>query len=254
MRSGGPLTARDRKLLAFIGEHRLVLAAHARALLGGSADALHTRLGSLSDAGYLIEEPVLARQPATYRSTRLGLDAVGSELRPLPVSLAGYWHDVGAAWLWLAAQRGAFGPMREVIAERLLRSHDARENGREDPFGVRLGGLGPKGRERLHYPDLLLVDRSGRRIAIELELTSKGPSRREGILAGYAADARVAKVLYVVYKPQVARALGASVSRLGISSLVRIQRVRPPDREHAAARDTRAITRHTQRPAGELAR
>ena len=96
-------------------------------------------------------------------------------------------------------------------------------------FGVRLGGLGRDGRERLHYPDLLLVDGGGRRVAIELEITAKSPSAREKILAGYAADPRIDRVVYIVYKPQVAQALCRSVSRLGISSLVAIHVVRQPD-------------------------
>ena len=254
MDARGRLTATDDALLAFIGDHRFVLPAQAGALLGTSEEGARSRLRALTGAGYLIEEPVLAGQPATYRSTRVGHDAVGSELRPLPVGLRTYWHDVGAAWLWLAARSGAFGDMHEVLSERVLRSRDARQRVRDDPFGVRLGGLGPKGRERLHYPDLLLVDRGGRRLALELELTSKSPAKREQILGGYAVDPRIARVLYVVYKPQVARALRASVSRLGISSLVTIQRVRPADRPRPAAGSTRGIARRDQRRVAEPAR
>jgi hypothetical protein len=239
-------------LLAFIGEHRFVLSAQAHAVLGGSADAASERLRELTDAGYLIDEPVLVGQPIAYRITRLGLDVIGSELRPLPISLTNYWHDVGAAWLWLAARNGAFGPMREVLAERVMRSRDAKE--RADPFGVRLGGLGNDGRERLHYPDLLMVDRAGRRLALELEITSKPRAARERILAGYAADSRVARTLYVVYKPHVAQALSASVSRLGISSLIAIHRVRSPDRPQPPACPTRGIAQHDHRRVAELAR
>lgn len=240
-------------LLAFIGEHRFVLPAQAQALLGGPADSASQRLRELTDAGYVIAEPVLAGQPVAYRATRLGLDVIGSKLRPLPISLTNYWHDIGAAWLWLAARNGAFGPMREVLAERVMRSRD--RGGRDDPYGVRLGGLGKDGRERLHYPDLLMVDRSGRRLAIELEITPKAPAARERILAGYAADPRIAKVLYVVYEPRVGRALAASVSRLGIGSLVTIQGIRGPGRRPAPNMGhTRGIARRDQRRVAELAR
>jgi hypothetical protein len=240
-------------LLAFIGEHRFVLAAQAGALLGTSPEVTRGSLRELTGAGYLIEEPVLGG-PIVYRSTRLGLDVVGSELRPLPISLKNYWHDVGSAWLWLAARGGAFGPTREVIAERVMRSRDARRPERDDPFGVRLGGIGRDGRERLHYPDLLMVDPRGRRLAIELEITSKAPATRERILAAYAADPRIAKVLYVVYEPAVARALAASVSRMGITSLVAIQRVRAPGGSAQTVRRARAITHRDQRRVPELAR
>jgi hypothetical protein len=239
-------------LLGFIGEHRFVLAAQAGALLGTPKEVTRSRLRELTDAGYLIEEPVLAGQPVAYRITRLGLDVTGSRFRALPVSPTHYWHDVGTAWLWLATRNGAFGPTREVVAERVMRSRDAR--GGDAPFGVRLGGVGRDGRERLHYPDLLLVDRDGRRVAIELEITGKSPSAREKILGGYAADPRIARVVYVAYKPQVAQALCRSVTRLGISSLVAIHVVRPPDRPHLDPGRTRGIARHEHRQVGELAR
>jgi hypothetical protein len=239
-------------LLTFVGEHRFALPAHAGVLLRTSDEVARTRLRELTDAGYLIEEPVLAGQPVAYRSTRLGLDVIGSELRPLRISLKNYWHDVGAAWLWLAARDGAFGPMREVRAERVMRSGDAL--GRGDPFGVRLGGIGRDGRERLHYPDLLMIDRRARSLAVELELTSKEPAKRERILAGYAADPRIAKVLYVVYEPSVARALTASASRLGLAALVSIQRVRAPEHPAAPVRRAREIARGDQRRLAELAR
>jgi hypothetical protein len=239
-------------LLAFIGEHRFVVAAQAGALLGTSEEVARTRLRELTDASYLIEEPVLAGQPAAYRITRLGLDVIGSRLRALRISPANYSHDVGAAWLWLAARNGAFGPVREVVAERVMRSRDAR--GSEAPFGVRLGGTGRDGRERLHYPDLLLVARDGRRVAIELEITGKSPSARERILAGYAADPRISRVVYLAYTPQVAHALCASVTRLGISSLVSIHVVRPPDRPNLDAGRARGIARRDQRQARALAR
>ena len=239
-------------LLAFIADHRFVLPGQAGALLGISEEAARSRLRELTNDGYLIEEPVLAGEPVAYRSTRRGRDMVGSELRALPISLTNYRHDVGTAWLWVAARNGAFGPAREVLAERVMRSRDAR--GRDDPFGVRLGGVGGDGRERLHYPDLLVIDDGGRKLAIELEITSKAPAAREKILAGYAADPRIDKVVYVVYSPQVARALSRSVSRLGISCLVTINRVRSPDRSHAAPVRSRAIARSDHRRVPELSR
>ena len=112
-------------LLAFIADHRFVLPGQAGALLGISEEAARSRLRELTNDGYLIEEPVLAGEPVAYRSTRRGRDMVGSELRALPISLTNYRHDVGTAWLWVAARNGAFGPAREVLAERVMRSRDA---------------------------------------------------------------------------------------------------------------------------------
>jgi hypothetical protein len=215
----------ERLLLAFAAEHRFVLSAHVRALLRVHEDAAGRRLSRLCGAGLLVEQTVFHNHPATYRCTRQGLDAVGSRLRSPNIDLSRYDHEVGAAWLWLAARSGAFGPMREVLGERRLRSRDGTADGRIEPLAVRLGGLGWGGRERLHYPDLLLGDEHGRRIAVELELSSKGRERREKILGGYASDARFAAVLYVVESPQLARSIRGSAARLGIPRLVHLMQV-----------------------------
>jgi hypothetical protein len=221
------LTARDVELLAFVAEHRLVLPAHVQRLLDISAHAACTRVRALTATGFLTEQPIFSRQPPFYQITRKGLDVIGSPLPAPHLDLRAYEHDVGVAWLWLAARAGTFGSLREIVGERRLRSHDGAGKRRaEQPFGVRLGGFGPRGRERLHYPDLLLVTADGHRVALELELTLKDRARREKILAGYAGDDRVDAVVYLVEKPQIARAIADSARRLGISDRVHVQWVR----------------------------
>jgi DNA-binding transcriptional ArsR family regulator len=231
---GSPrITARDRLLLEFIAEHRLVLANHVQALLGVSATTASRRLRALEQAGLVDREVLFHRYPAHYRIRRRGLELIGSRLG-VPKRGLNVAHDVGVAWLWLAAQRGAFGSLREVISERTMRSRDGTEahatrvTGRSEhePFGVRLSGQGPKGRPRLHYPDLLLVDREGRRIAIELELSSKGRSRRHQIIGGYASDRRIDAVLYLVSNQRIAREVQAAARRFGSERTVVVQGVR----------------------------
>jgi hypothetical protein len=220
------LTGRDLETLSFVAEHRLVLADHVAALLGISAAGAARRLRSLTRAGFLTAQRPFDRGHACLQITRDGLGAVGADLRaPRRLDLRSYEHEVGAAWLWLAARGGSFGPLEEVIAERRLRSLDARPDRAARPYGITLGGVGPGGRERLHYPDLLLVDSGGRRVAVELELSSKGRTRRERILAGYAADARIDAVLYLVRDRRIGRSIQDSARRLGIGQLVHVQRV-----------------------------
>jgi hypothetical protein len=243
VRRDRPLTDRDRELLAFVAEHRFALPAHAAALLGVAEETANVRLRSVARAGYLIERRVFAAAPRSYRIAQRGLDATGSELGRPTGRVGSYDHEVGAAWLWLAGRNGAFGPMRDVLSERRLRSHDASAPGRDDPLGVRLGAAGAAGRQRLHYPDLLLVDNDGRRIAIELELTGKGRTRRDGILAGYAADPRIGSVVYVVHDVRVARSIEVSARRLGIGGLVQIQQVARAASSRAAAGRTQAVAR-----------
>ncbi|MDQ6819959.1 MAG: hypothetical protein M3076_06420 [Actinomycetota bacterium] len=220
------LTSRDRRLLEFLAEHRLVLAGHVRVLLGVSRTAADARLRALAHAGYLSRVPVLHRQPWCIQITRTGLAAIGSQLPAPRLNLHSYHHDVGSGWLWLAAGSGTFGQMREVVGERRMRSHDASPRHGSDPFGVRLGGIGADGRDRRHYPDLLLIRPGGGRVAVELELSSKGPARTQRILAGYGADPQVAGVLYLVENRAIGRSVERCARKLGISDLVKVQMVR----------------------------
>jgi hypothetical protein len=219
------ITDRDRQVLAFMAEHRLVLATHVQALLGVSPAAAYARLHALRSEGLLSGGMLFHRQPAYHQITRRGLEAIGSRL-PLPQhpDLREYRHDVGLAWIFLAARAGTFGALREVVGERRMRSLDAIPDREAPPLAVRLGGFGARGRERLHYPDLLLHTAAGHQVAIELELTGKGRTRRETILGGYAADSRVDAVIYFVDKLAVGRPIQHSARKLGISPLVRVQR------------------------------
>jgi hypothetical protein len=217
------LTDRDRVLLAFVADHRLVLAGHVQVLLGLTDRTTRDRLGALSRGGYLARHRLFHQQRACYQVTGRGLAAIGSDLPKPRLDLRSYMHDVGLGWLWLSARAGSFGPVSEVLAERQLRSRDGLPGRGGERLGVRMFGFGPAGREQLHYPDLLLRTPDGKRIAVELELTPKGRTRREKILSGYGADRRIDLVVYLVNRPEVARSVRASVSKLGISEFVHVQ-------------------------------
>lgn len=226
------LTERDVELLSFLSEHRLALPAHAAVLLDVSAGTAAARLSRLVDAKLLKREPAVPGTPSWYRITRRGLGVIGSSLPPPQIDLRSYRHDVGVAWLWLAARGGAFGPVNEIIGERRLRSLDGARAADDAPAaddttaGVRLGGFGPHGRERLHYPDLILRTSGGRRIALELELTPKTRTRLETILGGYGADPRFDGVVYLVERAALATSVRNAARRLGVSELVATRRVR----------------------------
>jgi hypothetical protein len=217
------ITERDRRLLEFAAEHRLVLTEQLAALLGITTSAASARARALCASGYLESDRKVHGKPAYHQVTRQGLRAIGSDLaQPRRPDLAAYRHDVGVGWLMLAARGGVFGPWRQIVSERRMRSHDPRAERESEPFGIRAGGLGAGGGPRRHYPDLLMVTGTGHRVAFELELTSKSRRRREDILAAYAADPRISAVVYLVDDPSVGRAITASARRLGISGLVRV--------------------------------
>ncbi len=252
------LTDRDRTALEFAAEHKLVLAAQVAVLLANSEEAAARRLRGLGAERLLIRDRPYEGRPPCYQATGRGLRVVGSPLSaPKPVDRQHYRHDVGVGWLWLAARAGVWGELAEVVSERTMRSRDGAaqhlpSTTAPERFGVRLGGYGPNGRPRLHYPDLLLVDRAGQRIAVELELSAKDRPRREKILAGYAADARIDGILYLADRPAVAAAIRASARRVGISDLVYVQPVRWGKGAPPATSD-RAAIRSRQRPPARAA-
>ncbi|MDQ6805073.1 MAG: hypothetical protein M3065_08905, partial [Actinomycetota bacterium] len=235
------VTERDHRILAFVAEHRIVLAGHVQALLGVGETVAYRRLAALTARDLLAHDRVLHGQPGWYQITRSGLGMIGSGLPPPRIDLRCYRHDIGVAWVWLAASRGVFGRLERTVSEREMRSRDAaraaadrraRATGAREvdlgdehrsPFGVHLGGVGPRGQVRLHYPDLLLVGPAGERVAVELELSAKGGRRLETILAGYGADPSIAAVLYLVERPAIAREVRAAAARLGISDLVHVR-------------------------------
>jgi hypothetical protein len=220
------ITDADRALLRFAAEHRFVIAPQVAALLGVSEAAAESRLCRLGGGGHLRRRRELHRGPTWHQITRAGLRAIGSDLpAPRGFDLATHRHDTGLAWLMLSAQAGRFGQAQRVISEREMRSHDGRAVDRAQRYGVRLGGVGPGGRDRLHYPDLVVVTQTGHRVAFELELSTKEVQRRERILAGYAADRRIDAVVYLVERTSVGRAIERSAARMGVSDLVRVQRV-----------------------------
>lgn len=217
-------------MLWFMAEHRLVLERQIHALLGGAGESVQRRLRTLAAKGYVARwHGFDAARCASIR--KRGLAAIGSRLPAPNENLGLYRHDVGVAWLWLAAHRGAFGPLAEVIGERRIRSHDMALP--QDPYAVRLGGYHADGRERRHYPDLLLVDRAGRRLALELELSLKEKGRREEIIGGYSADRRVVAVLYLVEDNRrgrgIQRAIEATAAEMGASGRLRVRRLVPPE-------------------------
>lgn len=237
------LTERELRILEFVSEHPFVLARHVAALLGITSSAAARRLLALERRGYLVSGESLKREPTLYQPTGRALRAIGSDLSAPPRQKLGFYrHEAGLVWLALGAERGMFGPVTDVISERRMRSRDGRSARHEEQFGIRLGGPGRDGRDRLHYPDLVIVTETGHRVAFELELTGKGRTRRERILTAYALDRRIDAVVYLADHPARRRALEESVRRLGLEDRIRVEPVKLGHRGRAPARAAERAT------------
>lgn len=223
------LSPRDRQVLAFIAEHQVVVGRQVEILTGGSRAAVRGRLLRLEREGFVRHDDRVGG--GCWLIRRAGLGAVGCRLAAPQLKLGSYEHSVGLAWLWLAAWGGAFGPVSEVIGERRMRSHDGAAISAEELYSVRLGGYAADGHECRHYPDVLLVDPHGRRLALELELSAKRVTARRQILGGYGSDRRLDGVLYLVENNlagrSIARGIHATAAEMDLLDRVQVRRVSP---------------------------
>jgi hypothetical protein len=209
---------RDREVLELLAEHRMAVGWHAARLLGVSRGRADARLRALAQHGYVRREQIFSGQPPAVWITRKGMAVLESRLPPPRPDLRGYRHDVGLAWLWVAARQGAFGALSNQVSERTMRSHDRRADRGRSRFGLGIGA-------GVHYPDLLLETATGHRIAVELELTPKSRRRLDRIMLAYAGSGQIDGVLYLCPPGPVAEHVRDAARRAGISRLVHVQRL-----------------------------
>ena len=226
----------DRTVLEFLAEHRVARAGHVAQLLGVTAETAARRLRALAKSEYVVRARLFADQPHYAAITRAGLAVIGSTLPEPALNVAEYRHDMGMAWVWLAARDGAFGELTAIHSERHMRSADGRAGEGEDRFGLRTIGWGQGGGPLTHYPDLLLETAGGHRIAVELELTQKSQARLEKIMRRYVGDRRIEGVVYLVDDARIAKRVQAAARRAGASDLVHVQSVRGTDQGERPAR------------------
>lgn len=187
------------------------------------------RLAALKRKGWLSARRVLAGGPTLYTVTAAGMRAASLHgLDPCRVSNSNAAHL--AACAEVAAQLERRYPDHHVMGERELR-RDERERG-EVLASAPLAGMSADGWPKLHRPDLVLwpqestgagcTDGSQESeakselaplpVAVEVELTVKGPERLTGICLAWARCRTVAGVLYLA-PPEVQRALQRAIAR-----------------------------------------
>jgi hypothetical protein len=226
------------RILEFLAEHRVCVLPQLPVLLGCSPRTASGRLRALLELGLAARERVFEGHPAACWITPRGLAWLESGLPAPHLDLKGYRHDVGVAWLWLAAQNGAFGRLDRVVSERAMRSEDRRpgepwvgdlhsSDSARPRHGIGVAAAGPRGGLALHYPDLLLATATGHRVAVELELTGKGPRRLDRIMLGYAADPQIDGALYLCPGRSMGLRVQAAARRAGISDRVQVQLLAP---------------------------
>ena len=236
------LTERDLELLRSSPSTGSCCAAHVAALLGSHAAAASARLGKLASARL----PEASRRgvqgrPRCYQITRTGL-ARDRQRPPLARDrpARATQHDVGVAWLWLAARARH---VRPAGARSSPSAGCARTTAAREPDAEPLGGRGWAASARAAGESFTIRTwccgpPTAGGSALELELTAKSRTRLETILAGYAADPRIDGVVYLVESRPSARAR-RSARRAGSGSRTSSTCSGCADRSAAASRPRR---------------
>jgi hypothetical protein len=167
--------------------------------LGISLASARGRLSVAQRRGLLSRKRLLVEAPALFTVTRAGLRAADTRgINPCELSAGGAHHLRVCAAAAAALERCY--PDHRLIGERELR-RDEHDLGR--PLARAALGWTGAGASRSHYPDLVLwpSHAGGLPVAVEVELTVKGPERLAEICRAWARCRWVAGVLYLATDP-----------------------------------------------------
>lgn len=173
------LTERDKKIIILINRFGYLTAAQVARAMGMSLRVAYRRLQRMVKERYLIHKRILAGAPGIYYVGSRGLAEVDTELGRFTVRLQTLPHNLAVAdvAITLIAQY----PGAEWTTERELR----REAGQRF-------GLG----QNVHFPDGILILPNGKRVAVEVEISTKEKRRVEKILRVYLRRSDYSEVWY----------------------------------------------------------
>ncbi len=199
----GELTPRDFVVTDWLGRFNGVSLANIQTRFGMGQSQAYWRLQVLRDFGMVTAHHLLVELPTLYLPA-------GRSLRP-----ASFEHSLRIATLVAGAEADG----RRMITEVELR----RERGGEDGFPEwasdhhRAVALGCR-----RIPDAIEVGASGGLRAIEIELSSKGSTRREQILGHYAAS-KYEQVTWLVPNDRLAALIEREIDRLGLARFMEVR-------------------------------
>jgi hypothetical protein len=209
-------TERDAQIVEWLGRIGAAGAWHVEQQFGMHRVATYRRLGRLTAEGLVHHRMMLHNRPGLYSATREGLRWRSlTRLRVFHAKPATYEHiwEAATAAVLLRRRLPGWRPIYEREIKR-LETDEGRliasiETGKED-F-----------RSRLHRPDLVLVAPSGRVVAVEVELTDKGPYRLRQICRGWAWARHVEHVYYLA-EPRAARSLARAAQAVKAEDAITI--------------------------------
>jgi len=194
---------RDADVLRFVGRFRFVTDQLLAEKFEVSRQQMNLRLRRLANAG-LLQRTDGRTQPRLTMLTRKGARAVDLPIRRSPRTDAQREHELCLVWLVIELERAGTARVR---TERECRTLEAAGAGQYSVFVLQPG----RPQER-RWPDLVL-EGEGRRSAIELELSAKGTTRLQAIVAAYAAALVYDEVVFLALDVAIARRIAGACVR-----------------------------------------
>lgn len=200
-------TERDAQIVEWLGRIGGAGAGHLMQQFGMSQSVTSRRMCALVADGLVGYRKMLHLRPGLYWALREGLRWRGlTGMRVFRVSPGTYEHTWQTATVAVALHRGL--PGWRAIYEREIMRLEAAEG--KLIASVKVGG---SALSMLHRPDLLLVAPTGRVVAVEVELTDKGPRRLEQICRGWTRARHIDHVYYLA-QPRAGRTTKRTVERV----------------------------------------
>jgi hypothetical protein len=203
--------SRDQELVGFVGRHGVVTIEHVMAALGLGRATAYRRAAACIEAHLLERLELLHFEPSLLRATRAGLRYAGLGLPTAVVSPASVDHRLRCASTaqLLAAEFGS----ATILTEREILAAERAE--RRPIASARLTA------RRLHRPDLAVLS-GDRTVAIEVELSPKGPRRLAPIVRAWKGADWVSEVRYYCAPGPTRRGVERAVARAEASERILI--------------------------------
>lgn len=174
------MTEKDLEMMRWINARGSANASQISQAFNGHLKVIYRRLRFLTQEGFLKYYALFRDLPGAWALTEQGVDLCDSELPPAAISFGRLRHD--KFLVDLEIDLFAQFDVIEWKTERVLRKNAGHQ------------GVGQRG----HIPDGVMILDDGRRIAVELELSTKGEERLRKIMQQYEADSFHDEIWYFV--------------------------------------------------------
>jgi hypothetical protein len=201
----GTQAARDWEIVAWVGRMGVVTIEHVRTRFDLGRTSAYRRVAACARAGLVERIETLRGQPALIRATRRGLRFAGLALPLVAASPYRLGHQAACLDVALLLEQ-EFGPT-SLRSEREIRAIETASGRPLASAAVENRG---DGQQRWHRADLCAIGPAGT-VAVEVELTAKGPRRLETIVRAWRRARWVAGIRYYARPGSVSAGIRSAI-------------------------------------------